>query len=190
MIPDGSLLVHRPVDFIGKIISLGEIRYREWIPTLFGYKQWAPCHISRAIWWDKSLWTVQQTANPYKHLIRLSECVYKHPGNIDLYILRDQYKEHYSLVTTLETHKTICLRPYGWRNLLSVIPRHLLGLRKILSKNLNDKFVTTRPPFCSMAFAMSDRAGGIDPCPNLADSETEPIDLANSHCYEYICTLI
>jgi hypothetical protein len=45
------------------------------------------------------------------------------------------------------------------------------------------------PPFCSMARAMADEAGGVDPVNNLRHSMTTPGHLAQSKLYKYACTL-
>jgi len=126
----------------------------------------------------------------YKHLERLSQLVRRYPGVIDVYQLKDGYKADYDRDLAIETHKSICMRPYGWWNLLRLVPRHFILLRRLFPKDTDDQGKSRMPPFCSMAYSMSDRAGGIDPCPNLADRETEPCDLAESPYYRKAFTLL
>jgi len=185
-IPNGCLLVYRPDDFYGLIISLSAISCRKWLDVLLHKEEMPPCHVARAIKWDNSIWAVQQTAKPYNKLERLSKVIKSRSGKVDVYRLKKEYLSQYNLEKALEVHKDICLQAYGWRNLLRVINRHIW----FLSKNINDKITSKCPPFCSMAYAMSDRAAGIDPCPGLADQDTEPIDLQYSTYYEYMFTLI
>lgn len=47
------------------------------------------------------------------------------------------------------------------------------------------------PPFCSMAYAIAaNEGGGVDPVKNLRHSMTTPGHLAQSHLFEYACTLV
>jgi hypothetical protein len=189
-IRDGDLLLFRPTSFWGWLIAVGTVNPMAWVRVLMGWQRPRHCHAARAIWWRRSLWAVQQTANPYRHLERLSGVVRRWPGVIDVYQLRPRYEKKYDRIRACEVHKSICLKHYGWYNLLRLVPRHLPLLRRLLPRDGNDQERSKWPPFCSMACSMSDRAGGIDPCPNLADRETEPHDLAESPCYAYRLTLV
>ena len=188
-IQDGDMLLFRPTDIRGVLIALGSVPFREWFSVLLGKRPLPHSHAARAIWWGDSLWAVQQISNPYQHLQRLSMLAEKYPGVIDVFQLRRRYETKYDRTKAVETHKDICLRPYGWWNLLRLVPRHLPFIRRLLPQDKDDYGKTSFPPFCSMAYSMSDRAGGIDPCPNLPDRDTEPHHLAKSPFYRLAFTL-
>ena len=80
-------------------------------------------------------------------------------------------------------------KQYGWVNLGRAALLHLPVFRFLVRPDTNDSEISAWPPFCSQAVAMADRAGGIDPVPNLADRLTEPGDLARSKFFQYRFTL-
>ena len=83
----------------------------------------------------------------------------------------------------------LCLMPYGWRCIVRLIPYHLRIFRWFLPTDRDDLRQSRWPLNCSGQCSVSDRAGGIDPCPNLADWATEPNDLTHSPFYKYVGTL-
>jgi hypothetical protein len=78
---------------------------------------------------------------------------------------------------------------YGYRAVAVASLLHLPLLRVFARADLDDSAVPARPPFCSQACALSDRLGGVDPVPHLADHMTLPADLARSPFYRYLFTL-
>lgn len=182
-IADGDLLLFRPRSWWGWIISIGTLDPRRWVSIFFHGAQPRHSHAARAIWWGNSLWVVQQVSNPYKHLERLSDLVRRYPGKIDVYGRNFPWRCNFRRERANEVHKTVCLRPYGFWNCWRLIPRHLPLVRRLMPIDANDKRLSWFPPFCSMAVSMSERAGGVDPCPGRADRDTEPHHLAESPVY-------
>jgi hypothetical protein len=82
-------------------------------------------------------------------------------------------------------------KPYAWRALLKVALAHTPILWRWYRPKFTDANGNDEPMFCSMAVSRADRKAGHDPVPNLADSYTEPADLARSDFYgrHYACTL-
>jgi hypothetical protein len=173
---------------VGLIIASDSLRPSKWLRLLTGRYRPKHCHAAKAIWWGDSLWCIQQTSNPLQHFVRLSGYVAKYPGKIDLYKLRYEADRRYHRDAAVEKHKDLCLRPYGWRNIVKLIPYHLPLIRRLLPGDTQETG-DTWPLDCSGTCSRSDRAGGVDPRPDLADWATEPESLAASPCYKYVCTL-
>ena len=187
-IRDGDTLLFRPRDWVGWLISIGSLLPRAWVAAFGGRTLPNHCHAAKAIWWGDSLWVVQQTRNPYEHFQRLSLLVQQYPGKIDVYTLRAAYSKALQRRVMVESQKDFCLKPYGWRNLLLVIPRHIPLVRRLFPTE-GEATQSKWPPFCSMAVVLADRAGGVDSAPGLAARLVEPEDLAQSPVYRYAYTL-
>ncbi len=90
---------------------------------------------------------------------------------------------------------TNCMRkmtglPYGWKRIIKLAGHHMLGLRLINTVNVDDEWVANTYPVCSTAVSRSVRKGYADPVHWLADSHTEPPDLARSSMFSYMYTLV
>ena len=144
-------------------------------------------HAAMAGWWKGRLMSVEMTSGGGRAQL-LSNIVARWPGTIDVYranALRQRFSRERALLAMIG----ITGRQYGWTNLCRAALLHLPLLRFLVSPDVNDRENSTWPPFCSQAIAMADRAGGVDPVPNLADRLTEPGDLARSPFFEYRFTL-
>ena len=182
-IADGDLLLFRPRGWWGWLISVGTLNPWRWIEIFYCGLHPQHSHVARAIWWGKSLWAVQQISNPYKHLERMSELAQRFPGCIDVYGRNFPWRCNFHAAKACEAHKSLCFRRYGWFNVLRLLPRHLPLIRRLMATDTDDQRTSWWPPFCSMAFSMSERVGGVDPCPSRADRDTEPHHLAESPVY-------
>jgi hypothetical protein len=98
---------------------------------------------------------------------------------------------HYDRAGATHVMRRLCGCQYGYAALWGTATLHLPVLRWFVRPNLDDDSTDCRPPFCSEACSMADRlGGGVDPVEHLADSLTEPADLARSPFYQYRFTLM
>lgn len=144
-------------------------------------------HAAMAGWWNGRLMCVEMTSCGGRAQL-LSNIVRRWPGVVDVYHANAVHRR-FSRRRALLAMIGITGRQYGWMNLCRAALLHLPAFRFLALPDTNDLEHSTWPPFCSQAVAMADRAGGIDPVPNLADRLTEPGDLARSAFYEYRFTL-
>jgi hypothetical protein len=144
-------------------------------------------HAAMAGRWKDRLMCVEMTAGGGRAQL-LSNIVAQWPGVIDVYRANSS-RRRFSRERALAAMIGITGKRYGWTNLCRAALLHLPIFRFLVQPDTNDLENSTWPPFCSQAVAMADRAGGIDPAPNLADRLTEPGDLARSAFYEYRFTL-
>lgn len=82
---------------------------------------------------------------------------------------------------------------YGWWELVKASVIFLPGIRlfqKVAKLAIDDESSNTTPPFCSMAYSIASTAGGVDPVKKLRHSMTMPGHLAQSHLFDYQCTLV
>jgi hypothetical protein len=173
-IRDADLLLFRRRDRLTRLIAVA------------GRSQYV--HAAMAGWWNDRLMCVEMTSGGGRAQL-LSNIVRQWPGVIDVYqtnTLRRRFSRRRALLAMIG----ITGKRYGWLSLCRAALLHLPAVRFLASPDTNDLETSTWPPFCSQAVAMADRAGGIDPVPNLADRLTEPGDLARSEFFEYRCTLI
>jgi hypothetical protein len=144
-------------------------------------------HAAMAGWWKDRLMCVEMTSGGGRAQL-LSNIVAAWPGVIDVYCA-NAMRRRFSRERALTAMIGITGKQYGRANLCRAALLHLPVLRFLVRPETNDAERSTWPPFCSQAVAMADRAGGIDPVPNLADRLTEPGDLARSPFFEYRFTL-
>jgi hypothetical protein len=173
-IHDADLLLFRRRNRIARLIAVA------------GRSQYV--HAAMAGWWRERLMCVEMTSGGGRAQL-LSNIVRRWPGVVDVYqanSLRRRFSRRRALLAMIG----ITGKQYGWAGLCRAALLHLPVFRFLAQPDTNDLEASPWPPFCSQAVAMADRAGGIDPVPNLADRLTEPGDLARSAFYEYRCTLI
>ena len=144
-------------------------------------------HAAMAGWWKDRLMCVEMTAGGGRAQL-LSNLVRRWPGAIDVY-RANVGRRRFSRKAALGAMIDITGRRYGWGNLLRAAFLHLPVFRFLVAPETDDA-AGGGVPFCSQAVATADRAGGVDPVPNLADRLTEPGDLARSKFYAYRFTLI
>ena len=131
----------------------------------------------------------------------LATQVQKYSGTIDVFrpsrriqIFDDEHLDGYWVdLNPLEI--TNCMRkmtglPYGWSRMFKLAGVHFLGFRLANTINVDDEWVANTYPVCSTAVSRSIRKGYSDPVHWLADSHTEPPDLARSSMLNYIFTLV
>ena len=173
-IRDADLLLFRRRNLITRLIAVaGRSEY---------------VHAAMAGRWNDRLMCVEMTSGGGRAQL-LSNIVRQWPGVVDVYhanAARRRFSRRRALLAMIGITGT----RYGWANLGRAALLHLPVFRFLAQPDTNDCEASTWPPFCSQAVAMADRAGGIDPVPNLADRLTEPSDLARSEFYEYRFTLI
>ncbi len=173
-IRDADLLLFRRRDRLARLIAVA------------GRSQYV--HAAIAGWWRDRLMCVEMTSGGGRAQL-LSNIVEQWPGVIDVYqanAVRRRFSRRRALLAMI----AITGRRYGWLNLLRASLLHLAAFRFLVPPDTDDGETSNWPPFCSQAVAMADRAGGVDPVPNLADRLTEPGDLARSAFYQYRFTLI
>lgn len=120
-------------------------------------------------------------------IVSLQSQVDRYPGLIDVYRTNAIETPLYDRMKADKLMLMFAGVEYDYLGILQTWAIHHL----LKAANVDDDFVSKRPPFCSSACAIADRVGGgVDPVPNLCDSETEPSDLARSPFYRYLFTLI
>jgi hypothetical protein len=163
-------------------------RRRNWYTRLIavaGRSQYV--HAAMAGWWNGRLMCVEMTNGGGRAQL-LSNLVARWPGVIDVY-RANVARQRFSREKALRAMIAITGKQYGWVNLFHAALLHMPVCRFFARPDTNDIKTSTWPPFCSQAVSMADRAGGIDPVPNLADRLTEPGDLSRSPFYAYKFTL-
>ena len=145
-------------------------------------------HAAMAGWWNGRLMCVEMTNGGGRAQL-LSNIIKRWPGAIDVY-RANAVRRRFSRERALRAMIGITGKRYGWWNLFRAALLHVPVLRFLVPPEVNDRDASDWPPFCSQAVATADRAGGVDPVPNLADRLTEPGDLARSPFYAYRFTLV
>jgi len=149
-------------------------------------------HAAKAAWWENDLFCLEVREWHGGRAVTLSSQVRRYPGRIEVFEVNpdDRWPKY-------DRHAAVCFMrrlagcDYGYRGVTIAALRHLPLVRMLLRPNVDDGALELRPPFCSHACAMADRlGGGVDPVPHLADSLTEPADLARSPFYRYRFTLV
>ncbi len=164
-------------------------RRRSRIATLISVAGRSPyVHAAMAGWWNDRLMCVEMTDGGGRAQL-LSNLVEQWPGSIDVY-QANAIRRRFSRRRALDAMVNITGRRYGWLNLARAALLHLPIVRFLVPPEIDDRESSGWPPFCSQAVSMADRAGGVDPMPNLADRLTEPGDLSRSPFYAYRFTLV
>lgn len=133
--------------------------------------------------------------------VSLETQVQRHSGIIDVFrpsrkiqLFDSEHLDGYWVdLNPLEV--TNCMRkmtglPYGWSRIFKLAGVHFFGFRLANTINVDDEWVANTYPVCSTAVSRSVRKGYSDPVHWLADSHTEPPDLARSSMLNYIFTLV
>jgi len=94
----------------------------------------------------------------------------ENPGHIDVY-RANANRRRFDRQAAVEAMIEITGRKYGWWCLLKAALVHLPIVRLFVRTDTDDQ-ANGSLPFCSQAVARADRAGGIDPVPNLTDRLT------------------
>lgn len=149
-------------------------------------------HAAKAAWWDGDLYCLEVREWHGGRAVTLSSQVQERPGRIDVYEVNpDNRWPHYDRRGSVRFMRRMAGCDYGYRGVVLAALLHLPLVRLLTRANMDDAARDRRPPFCSQACAMADRlGGGVDPVPHLADSLTEPADLARSPFYRYRFTLM
>jgi hypothetical protein len=145
-------------------------------------------HAAMAGWWKDRLMCVEMTNGGGRAQL-LSNLVARWPGAIDVY-QANATGRRFSRERAVGAMIGITGKRYGWASLLRAALLHLPAFRFLARPDANDAESSDWPPFCSQAVSLADRAGGVDPVPNLADRLTEPADLSRSTFYAYRFTLV
>jgi len=176
-IQDADLLLFRGKGIISRLIrSFGRGKYS---------------HAAKASWIKGELFCLEVREWRGGRAVTLSSQVQKFPGQIDVFETNAIKLPDYNRTKADSLMLLFAGIEYGYSDIIATAVLHAWGLRLIAQANVDDDFVSKRPPYCSAACAIADRVGGgIDPVPNLADKITEPSDLARSQLYRYRCTLI
>ena len=142
------------------------------------------CHAAMAAWWNGRLMCLETVQGRGGRAVLLSRLVDENPDTIDVYRVGESHRRRFHRDQAVEAMLEITGKRYGWLNLARASMRHLPILR-LFTIPLDDDQANGSLPFCSDAISRAMRAGGVDPVPNLADSGTEPGDLARSAALGY-----
>ena len=176
-IGDGDLLLFRGRGFFARLIGVaGRSDYT---------------HAARASWWCDTLFCCEVRELKGGRAVTLESQVRKYPGVIDVFEANpDNRWPHYDRRGAMRLMRRLAGCDYGYLGVLKAALRHVPVWRFLVRPDMDDKKMTSQPPFCSEACALADRlGGGVDPVPQLADRVTEPADLARSAFYRYRFTL-
>ena len=173
LIEDGDLLLYRRRGLIS-IAGRGE-----------------HSHAAKAAWWGDDLFCLEVLSLTGGRAVMLSREVDRNPGRWDVYQANpDDRWSDYDRAASSRFMRRLCGCNYGYVGLVGAALLHLPLVRCFVRASVDDRAVTRRPPFCSQACVMADRVGGgVDPVEHLADSLTEPADLARSPFYRHRFTL-
>jgi len=149
-------------------------------------------HAARAAWWHEDLFCIEVLPWHGGRAVTLSSQVERDPGCYDVYEVNPHNAwPRYNRVLAARFMRRLAGRHYGYLGLLLTSLTHMPIVRWFYRPSADDGLQVNRPPFCSHACALADHlAGGVDPVPQLADSQVEPADLARSPFYRYRFTLI
>ncbi len=148
-------------------------------------------HAAKAVWWSGDLFCCEVREMKGGRAVTLASQVRRYPGRIDVFQANPATRwKNYDRQGAVRLMRRLAGCDYGYQGVLKAALRHFPLWRCLVQPDINDKKVTSQPPFCSEACAMADRiGGGVDPVPHLADRITEPGDLARSPFYRYRFTL-
>ncbi len=150
-------------------------------------------HAAKAAWWKNDLFCLEVREFHGGRAVTLSSQVEKYPGRIDVFRPNPQNRwPQYNPEQSLEVMRRFAGMDYGYFNVLLTAMTHMPVFRIFVRPDRNDAkpYSVRRPPYCSEAVALAERlGGGVDPVAQLADSFSEPADLARSPFYQYLFTL-
>ncbi len=149
-------------------------------------------HAARAAWWESDLFCLEVREWYGGRAVTLSSQVRRYPGRIEVFEVNPEDRwPQYDRRGAVRFMRRLAGCDYGYRGVAIAALLHLPVVRMFVRANVDDRALDRRPPFCSHACAMADRlGGGVDPVPHLADSLTEPSDLARSPFFRYRFTLV
>lgn len=168
----------RPSTWPGKLISVG------------GRSDYT--HAARVAWWGEQLMVLEVRELAGGRIVSLESQVERYPGLIDHFEANwANCHPRYDRCGVVAYMRRLAGSRYGWSALARAALSHLIFVRLCVRVGSDDgRLAANRPQFCSQACANADRiGGGFDPVPMLADSLTEPGDLARSTFYRYRATL-
>lgn len=144
-------------------------------------------HAAKAIFWSSVLYLLEVREWYGGRLVNAEREIHFRQAIWDIYSPNaDDRWPNYELFGSVDAMRELIGVPYGWWNLAATACLHLPGLRFFVKPELRDDQISKRPPYCSQAVAWAERTGGgVDPVPHLADSWTEPSDLARSTFYKH-----
>ncbi len=171
-INDGDLLLFRGtgiVSFLIKVAGRGEYSHA----ALVGFNGGGPM-------------VLENREFKGGRAVTLKSQVEQHDGRIDLFHSQATEKQRMAAVSYAWSETGAV---YGWWGLLMAGLTHLPIWRMIRRPSNDDEENFERPQFCSYMIAAAYRAAGVDVVDELADSFTEPSDLARSKVFERAFTL-
>lgn len=176
-IQDGDLLLFRGKGLMSRLIRT--------------YGRGYYSHAAKASWLKGELFCLEVRELKGGRAVTIGSQVNKFPGQIDVYKANAINAPVFNRVKSDELMLLFAGVEYGYWDIIETFVLHFPVIRMLAKPNVDDDFVSKRPPYCSAACAIADRVGGgVDPVPNLADKHTEPSDLARSPFYCYMFTLI
>ena len=146
-------------------------------------------HAAMAAWWNGVLMVLEMVQWRGGDSLPLFRAVDEAPGRWDVFEVNPDERWSFDRSTAVETMIRLTGTRYGWWNLAAAAVRRLPIVR-LFARPLTDDKLNGSPPFCSQAVSRACRAGGVDPVPFLADTVTEPGDLAHSNFFRYRFTLV
>ena len=179
-----------PLDDVVDLMETGDLLFwrKKNIISRLGRGEYS--HVEIVIKDEKDIWSMGMVW-PRGRIIPLKRLVEEAPGKIDWF--RTDPKGIYKI-----DRKKIAAaamesigEPYGLMKILYLILLRIPILWEFFTPVTDDGW--TNPilgRICSEGVSNWLRAGGIDPVPHLADSLTEPADLARSLLFEPACSLI
>lgn len=137
-------------------------------------------HAGKLAWWRGRLMALETKQWIGGRAVHFSTVVEAARGPI---LIRRIRREGYDRIAAVKAMIDMTGKKYGWGNLLKASLLHMPFVRFLVTPDTDDK-ANGSLPFCSQAVSRADRAGGVDPVPNLSDRLTEPGDLARSAAYQ------
>ncbi len=153
-----------------------------------GRGEWS--HAAKFAWWNSDGFVFEVREWYGGRAILLAREVRRRPGLIDVFETNANHRPDFDRVKANAAMRRFAGCDYGYTGVLLAGLLHLPVIRLFVRPDTEDSAANVRPPFCSHAISIADRAGGVDPVPWLADRITEPSDLARSRFYKYRFTLI
>lgn len=147
-------------------------------------------HAARVVRWGVDLFCCEVREGVGGRAVTLESQVARYPGQIDVFETNpDGRFPRYDRPAADRYMRRLAGCQYGWGGIAKTALLRIPFLRSLATHDFSDASESKRPPFCSQAVAMAERAGGVDVVPNLPDRFTEPGDLARSNFYRYRFTL-
>lgn len=147
-IQDADLLLFRGKGVISRFIrSFGRGKYS---------------HVAKASWLKGELFCLEVREWKGGRAVTLSSQVQKFPGQIDVYETNALHLPGYDRAKSDSLMLLFAGIEYGYLDIMETAALHTWGLRILATANVDDDFVSKRPPYCSAACAIADRVGGGD----------------------------